>query len=563
MLQFKQSMLIALGCLYLLLMTACNSSPDKSEPVDSSVSVTEQLEFELSPLSSGDPTFTSEHFSGSTNCVMCHDGLSDEAGNDVSIVTDWSSTMMANATRDPFWLAKVRSELNRNPQLAELINDKCTRCHAPMANEEIRRSGNTLSIFDDGFLSESHPRHDAAMDAVSCTLCHQITDNPQLGTADGFSGHFEINEAKTIYGPYDNVYTQPMINHTGYTPTYSTHVQKSELCATCHELKTPYVDGSGAILSQTYADEFPEQTPYSEWLHSDYAELKSCQDCHMSRTDGVIMATRPRWLTTQRDNFALHDFIGANKMMLDIFDKNRDQLGILSNNFAETIAKTETMLSNAASIQRLQSSLVNGQLGFTLKIESQTGHKLPSGYPSRRVVLHVTVRDSGGDIVFESGRPNENGSVEGLDADSDLSRYELHHDLITSADQVQVYEAIMGNSDEEVNYTLLRSMKYLKDNRILPTGFNKETVPNDVAVKGHARTDPNFIGGSDQISYRIDGLPTGSYTITAELLYQTLSYAFGQDLFQDSSLEVADFEAMYSASTFKFVPMTKLQFQIP
>jgi hypothetical protein len=41
--------------------------------------------------------------------------------------------MMANATRDPFWQAKVRSELNRTPELSQAINDKCSRCHAPMA----------------------------------------------------------------------------------------------------------------------------------------------------------------------------------------------------------------------------------------------------------------------------------------------------------------------------------------------------------------------------------------------------------------------------------------------
>ena len=27
--------------------------------------------------------------------------------------------------------------------------------------------------------------------------------------------------------------------------------------------------------------ELPEQMPYLEWLHSDFREEKSCQDCHM------------------------------------------------------------------------------------------------------------------------------------------------------------------------------------------------------------------------------------------------------------------------------------------
>ncbi len=546
-----------LGCLFLFTLTACGDNGNDTSP-DNGADDT----FTLSPRSSGDPTFTSEHFAGSDICQQCHDGISDAAGKDVSIVVDWSSSMMANSARDPFWLAKVRSELNRNPGLSDLINDKCTRCHAPMANEEIRRSGGKITLFDDGILNADNSRHNEAMDGVSCTLCHQITDSNLLGTPDAFSGHYEINETKAIYGPYDNLTPQAMVNNTGYTPTYSAHTRESELCATCHELKTPYVDELGQILSQTYEDEFPEQTPYTEWLNSDYANQQSCQDCHMSRTDGVVMAARPPWLDTQRDNFAVHDFIGANKMMLDVLDTNREQLGVRSNNFAETITKTELMLAGAASIEQMESSLLNGVLTFTLKINSTAGHKLPSAYPSRRVVLHVTVRDQAGAIVFESGRPNSNGSVVGLNADNDLLTYEPHYDLITSSDQVQVYEAIMANSNDEVNYTLLRSMKYLKDNRILPVGFDKNSVPDDIAVKGEALIDDDFIGGSDQISYQISGLSTGSYTVEAELLYQTIAYAFGQDLFKDSSAEVSDFKMMYEASDFKFVPMTALQFDV-
>jgi hypothetical protein len=45
--------------------------------------------------------------------------------------------------------------------------------------------------------------------------------------------------------------------------------------------------------------------------------------------------------------------------------------------------------------------------------------------------------------------------------------------------------------------------------------------------------DADFVGGSDQVHYRISGLAAGSYTIDAQLNYQTMSYGFGQDLFND------------------------------
>lgn len=44
-----------------------------------------------------DHAFVTDHFSGSENCAVCHDGLNDAAGTDVSIVADWQASMMANS----------------------------------------------------------------------------------------------------------------------------------------------------------------------------------------------------------------------------------------------------------------------------------------------------------------------------------------------------------------------------------------------------------------------------------------------------------------------------------
>lgn len=516
--------------------------------------------FLLPAQSSGLQSFTSEHFMGAQVCSNCHDGISDTVtGKDVSIQKDWSATMMANAGRDPLWKAKVRSEITRNPQLTDVISDKCTRCHAPMANFEAKSYNETKSILaaDGGFLNASHPRHDEAMSGVGCTLCHQIQDSPKLGTLDSFTGKYEIGNNKLIYGQYMDPFTMPMINMTGYTPTGSTHVESAKLCGTCHNLKTPFVNESGTVLSTTPESEFPEQMPYSEWEHSSHAQpatLKTCQDCHMPHFDSVKISTMPMMLGT-RNNFGKHDFVGANKLMLDIFNNNKTQLGVVAAtaDFNETIEKTQTMLNSSATIDRVSQSLgTDNNLNITLKINSATGHKLPSGYPSRRVILHVTVKDAANNVVFESGKVNANGSIVGVDADTNRATFEPHYDLITSPDQVQVYESIMGNNLNEVTYTLLRGMTYLKDNRILPTGFNKTTAPNDVKVVGDALTDTNFIGGSDEITYRIPNLTGGNYTVEAELLHQPVAYSFAQDLFSDSTNnEAQDFQTMFNASNSK------------
>lgn len=516
--------------------------------------------FMLPPASGGNPAFTSAHFSGSANCAMCHDGIRDQNNADVSIITDWSSTMMANSARDPFWRAKVRSELSRHPTLAATINEKCTRCHAPMANTEAKKAGESITIFDGGVLSSSNARHDQALNGVSCTLCHQVQDSVNLGTLSGMSGNYEIGESKTIFGQYANPFTMPMTMHTGFTPAYSSHVTESKLCAACHNLKTPYVDAAGNVLSTTPESEFPEQMPYTEWEHSSYASQKTCQGCHMSQTGGVKISTMPMMLGARND-FGIHEFVGGNTLMLNILKDHAAQLGVLSTNFAETIAKTDTMLKSAAAVTVLNPSWNNGVLDFTLKVDSTTGHKLPTGFPSRRAILHVSVSNAQGQLVWESGKVNADGSVAGVDADSQPAGFEPHYDLITEPGQVQVYEAIMGDHQGNVTYTLLHGAAYLKDNRLLPAGFDKATAPNDVRVVGAALADDDFTGGSDQVGYRISGLAGGAYTVKAELVYQTLAYGFARDLFTDTTTpEVVDFKTLFDASTHKSTVIASTEF---
>ena len=41
-------------------------------------------------------------------CVACHNVLVAPTGEDISIGSDWRSSMMANSARDPYWQAGVR-----------------------------------------------------------------------------------------------------------------------------------------------------------------------------------------------------------------------------------------------------------------------------------------------------------------------------------------------------------------------------------------------------------------------------------------------------------------------
>ena len=48
-------------------------------------------------------------------------------------------------------------------------------------------------------------------------------------------------------------------------------------------------------------------------------------------------------------------------------------------------------------------------------------------------------------------------------------------------------------------------MRYTKDNRLLPRGFDPAGASADIAVRGEASADPTFIGGSDRVRYRVAG----------------------------------------------------------
>ncbi len=138
-----------------------------------------------------------------------------------------------------------------------------------------------------------------------------------------------------------------------------------------------------------------------------------------------------------------------------------------------------------------------GRVSALISVENLGGHKLPTAYPSRRVWLHVTVRDRDGKAVFESGALNPDGSIEGNDNDADGTRIEPHYTEITRPGQVQIYEAAMAGADGALTTGLLTAVRYVKDNRLLPRGFDKRTAGPEVAVHGEAESDADFTGGGD------------------------------------------------------------------
>lgn len=265
------------------------------------------------------------------------------------------------------------------------------------------------------------------------------------------------------------------------------------------------------------------------------------------------ISTRPMNGLAARSNFAEHTFIGANTYMLDILGQNKQQLNITANGFDTLVAETRSVLMGAASLSLENMLRVGDDLDFSVRLTNFSGHKFPSGYPSRRAWLHVTITDASGAIVFESGAIDTMGKISGVESDSNPAGFEPHYDIITSADQVQSYETIMQDIDNELTYTLLEAATYRKDNRLLPAGMDKSSVPSTIQPRGNAMADADFVGGSDLVHYQISGLIAGTYTVAARLNYQTMSYGFGQDLFNDVDVsQVALFKDLDDNARLRF-----------
>jgi len=517
---------------------------DNNSPSDSTPSIDDNFTLDdFEDATPYDPSFKSSHFSGSQNCAQCHDGITDTInGEDVSIVQAWKGTMMDHAAIDPLYLAKVASEVQRNPDFKAVIEDKCSRCHMPMANVEAGFAGDPIAMSGDGFLNPENPHYDAAKEGVSCTLCHQIKDTPELGTPEGSSGEFVISEDRVTYGPYGApgdtpLKTQPMVNQVQFTPEYSAHMNDSKLCSTCHNLDTPVIDVTTNTLN---GSTFPEQAPYTEWEYSDFNGTTSCQECHMPQSEGsVIISTAGS--VGERSPFYQHKFLGANTYMLDILKNNLNKLGSAADTvaFETSIANTKEFLKASADVNIISTNFDNDTLEFSVKVTNHSGHKFPTSIPIRRAWLHVTVTNTvDQSIVFESGAMNDNYQIIGVD-DSTTSVYQEHHEEIDHASEVQVYEAIMADTAGNQTYTLLNASSYVKDNRLLPKGY-KSTTPPNAQPYGEAIDDDDFIGGSDSVKYEVSDLSDSKYEITVTLKYQTVSYGFMQDLYKDANLtEVA------------------------
>ena len=196
-----------------------------------------------------------------------------------------------------------------------------------------------------------------------------------------------------------------------------------ELCAGCHE----YVNEHGVSVLSTY----------TEWLASPQAkEGTTCQDCHMPLTPGQTV--RPE-LGVYRSEINLHDISGGHSREQVRKAASVRILGIAVAKEQPTLATVEVEVANVGS-----------------------GHSIPTGMPTRRLVLEV--------IVFSGNR--------------EVRRFERDYQKVLLDEQ--------GLPIAEDHRTILDSSTIREDTRLRPGERRVETFTATVPLGVPLRAEVNL-----------------------------------------------------------------------
>ena len=394
-----------------------------------------------------------------------------------------------------------------------------------------------------------------ARDGISCSVCHHISTQ-DLGTPNSYTGNFVTGPANEIYGPFQDVVTKPMQHSLGITPQYGEQITQWNVCGTCHNILLPVFNNEGEQVTSSY-----EQTTHLEWTNSVYApnrlEFESCQGCHMQThykgedltfkianiesSDSAPTTERlpnPDIKLKPRNPYSRHQLHGLNVFINQMFQQFPLILGerqidfmtgsgvvpplITGLNSMLEMAENETAVVSVDTLEKTS----DGKLRAKVNVTSKVGHYLPSGVGFRRVFLEFLVHDKDDNLLWASGRTNELGAI--LDGTTDNvlpseqpvkfpnAPFQPHYQVITSGDQVQIYQELIKDSAGQLTTSFLRRVTKVKGNRIRPKGFdpaffaaNPSPYVQELAIiQGQAKFDPHYtdpnLTGSDNIEYLIE-----------------------------------------------------------
>ena len=513
--------------LLLVVLTACaaqNEAPEGTGP-----------DGEAETPTATDPTMTPALFPLAASCSSCHDGIQAADGTMYGYVQDWEQGAHAHSATDPLFQAVARSETIDHAADGDAIQGVCASCHLPMADLMAQSLGLSQTFLDDA-VQPSSDLHDLYADGDSCMICHQLSEADTPGNVSFLGSYLSINldtpqagqlRTLTTYRGISDDGKSLMQRFLGYDSVPDQAIRNGTVCEPCHTLYT----NSYTVEGEPTGKQLPEQVTYLEWANISSSTYNSqpCFFCHMPMVTNSGLRSNREVTDAIRGSINQHTFLGSNSYLMRLkndLDGTFDR-GVEINE-ASLQKDTATIAANGKIELNDDGSEV---MSLDVRVISKVGHKFPTGFPSRRAWLHVTVKDAAGNVVYESGAYDGAGMIVDNDGDLQKGQFEPHYNVIDQVGQVQIYESVMMDSNGNATTRLLQGVSYAKDNRLLPTGYNMEGAPEDCAVIGVPADDIDFRSGSDTVHYRI-GLPAGleNVTVEVELLYQTVGYRFLESL---------------------------------
>jgi hypothetical protein len=226
----------------------------------------------------------------------------------------------------------------------------CAACHAPAA---AAKPGQAYAVHADKISG-------IATEGVFCELCHKVGDvTLDPGTDlpyDNMPGvlsmrlHRPEKGEELFFGPFDDV-----TRRVSYLPLQ----KQSAFCAPCH---------FGQFWGvQVY-------NSYGEWLASPYSDPekgKTCQDCHMPKTENTTFALPEKGGVSRPIGCILsHRMPGA------------DNVGLL-----QDTASLDMTAQRVGDRVKLEVQVTN----------EQAGHHIPTDHPARNILLVVSATDARGE----------------------------------------------------------------------------------------------------------------------------------------------------------------------
>lgn len=443
------------------------------------------------PMTSGtQPRTLATPLAPAERCTECHAGGTSASGERYMAGDTWVASMMANAARDPLFLAT----LTVAEQDAPGIGTVCLRCHTPSGYTAGRATPGNGSALD-GLEGD--------LDGVHCDTCHRsiiptgVAGAPFLSNAQLYFADAPTGMIPARYGPREDPMTSPRHPSMG-----SAFIRDARLCGQCHDINHP-ANNRLSLDGRDTGVALPVQSTYTEWAQSDYARRatpQTCQSCHMREITGETLPSTRIPGAPARPGQRRHEFLGANEwgmaMLKAAFPGEHDA------EYDALRARTREYLRTAATVEI--TSTPTGTAGSTVsvpvRVTNLSGHKLPTGYEDARLMwLQVQVGDRvvSGAYVSDELVEDAQARVYRFQA----GRYESGH--VTRSDFI------------------VRHNTVLEDTRIPPLGM----MPD-------ARTAPvgrDYAGGAggalrnyDETRFSVQ-LPAraGAVPVTVRLMYQT------------------------------------------